>query len=119
MTHWKTVCLILGLGALASCGGSRLTLRPATEAQLDQIRTGARPGEIRALFGEPHYVENVEFGEQTDEPWDGVVFVYLGQIDDDFLYATRYKSNRFAFALVAGDTLLNHWELDAVTDAAK
>jgi hypothetical protein len=51
-------------------------------------------------------------GEDTGVSWRGVVLEYLGQKDERFEYNKRLNVNRFVFAMVDGDTLLNSWHLE-------
>lgn len=111
------LCSLILLAALASCAsGSRVTLRPMTSMDAQAIHVGSSLAEVRALIGPPHRIDEVTFGEETDEPWDGLLAVWFGAEAEDFEYSRHYRSNRLAFAFVGRDTLLNHWELDAVEE---
>ena len=102
------------------CSGTGYRGREAITELLDmsdrirELILARRPAsEIRALLGAPHEIHRVPFGANTDREWDGIVFVYHARKDELFEHSVVYRSSEFAFALVEGDTLLNHWSIES------
>ena len=105
------VPVILSLGCAASAP-RHIAESPFSSVHTEAVRSGMHPAEVQALFGAPTAIYSRQFGEAVAEPWLGVVYEYLGDEDPRFRYETRELRHRFVFALIEGDSLLNHWVLD-------
>lgn len=106
--------LACGLLLLAGCTGGSFQYRPMSRVDADALAVGQTAADVRARLGPPHWSYNNRFGENTDHAWAGLVWEYAAAPDPRFEYVDKSLKNRMVFALVDGDTLLNHWELQKV-----
>lgn len=83
-----------------------------TVDNINQLRTGMSPDEVRAIFGSPDKVYDASFGKNVGEPWPGRVWLYFTKVDPKFRHVERYKKNLLIFYLLGEQMRLNHWVIE-------
>jgi hypothetical protein len=107
---------LLAIVALAGCATTYRYKYPGhktfTASNLARLKIGMGAEEVRLLLGDPDEQYVGEFGTDTGEEWNGMVWVYFTELDKSLMYAKRYKKNILVFYPPDGDMKLNHWELE-------
>ena len=67
--------------------------------------------EIENLLGPPDAQYIMEFGENTEEPWEGLVYKYYTIRDPNYESIEVRLSNTLVFCATEAPPKLNHWEI--------
>jgi hypothetical protein len=112
MTRAVVLIALLVAGCTANSRPA-IDFRPVSTTEEQALAVGSLAGEVRELLGAPHEVYRSHFGANTSRQWYGVVFVYHARPDELFEHSVVYRNSELVFAVVAGDTLLNHWHVES------
>ncbi len=108
------ICLVLvGIAIAALCVGCN-GKPPVRIVDIDpaSLQVGSSALDVRALYGSPEHAYTMEFGQETDHIWDGVVWEYKMGNNPTYVWTQRPLKGRLVFAVAGSDTLLNHWDLE-------
>jgi len=112
------VKVLIGILALAiiGCAGGRNPHSEFIPTNIDLLTPGLSVQQFEEIFGAPDLQFETEFGQNTDQPWKGLVYKYFISKDPAYL-VERWRTNTFVFYVGSEPPELNHWTIEQAMEA--
>jgi len=78
----------------------------------NNIKRGMTTLEIKNLFGEPDFMYETAYGENTGKEWNALIWQYYTIKDPGLKYISRKLTNTFVFWNDSNPPKLNYWNFE-------
>jgi hypothetical protein len=110
--YWFNIVLLIFVFSIGCATAGKKHLKNFSPSTVSSLKVGMTTYEIEKLFGPPDSQYLMTFGENTEEPWDGLVYKYYTIPDPKYQTIDARISNSFIFYAGGSAPQLNHWEIN-------